>query len=456
MTAGRPPGDADELVRLPAVQLAQLIAEGRLSSEATVTAFLARIEAREPDIRAWAFIDPERALAQARARDADKRAGRSRGPLHGLPVGIKDVIDTADMPTECGTVLLAGRRPTRDAAVVERLRAAGAVVLGKTVTTELAVYAPGPTRNPRAPTHTPGGSSSGSAAAIADHMVPLAVGTQTNGSVIRPAAYCGVLGLKPSFGLISRHGVLVQSPSLDHVGVFANHLLDLALLAEVLIGHDARDADTRPVATPGLRDPLRTDWPLAPRFAFVRTPAWAQTDDELRDAFGELVAMLGEQAREMELPDPFERAHAMHAVIMESDLAVSYAPFHARGAAQLSASLAAILERGRAHTAATYIDARRSIERLHAALAPLFEWADVILTPATTGTAPAGLDSTGSPAFCTIWTLLGMPAVTLPLLEGANGLPIGVQLVGAPGDDARLLRHARWLLRRLAEDGEGG
>ncbi|HET6468435.1 MAG TPA: amidase, partial [Geminicoccaceae bacterium] len=250
MKPAAPPRDADDLVRLPAHQLLGLLLDGRLASEELTRACLARIEAREPEVQAWAFLDPAHALAQARERDAAKRAGRPLGPLHGLPVGVKDIFDTADMPTENGTVLLAGRRPTRDAAVVERLRAAGAVVMGKTVTTELAVYAPGKTRNPRHPEHTPGGSSSGSAAAVADHMVPLAIGSQTNGSVIRPAAFCGVLGFKPSAGLISRHGVLAQSPMLDHVGTFANHLADLALLTEPLIGFDARDQGTRPTARP--------------------------------------------------------------------------------------------------------------------------------------------------------------------------------------------------------------
>jgi Asp-tRNA(Asn)/Glu-tRNA(Gln) amidotransferase A subunit family amidase len=326
--------------------------------------------------------------------------------------------------------------------------------MGKTVTTELAVYSPGRTRNPRNPEHTPGGSSSGSAAAVADHMVPLAIGTQTNGSVIRPAAYCGIYGLKPSFGLVSRAGVLPQSRTLDQMGVLAGDLHDLALLAEPLIGHDPRDPDTRPVARPDLAATLAAEWPIAPRFAFVRTPAWDRGEPELGPAFAELVEALGEQCRALELPEAFADAHRCHAVIHESDLAASYAPLYERGAAELSPTLRAMIERGREHRAVDYLAARAAIGPLRASLEPLFQWADAILTPATTGTAPAGLASTGSPVFCTIWTLLGLPALTLPLLEGGNGLPIGVQLVGNLGDDARLLRHARWLLRRLAP-GEG-
>jgi Asp-tRNA(Asn)/Glu-tRNA(Gln) amidotransferase A subunit family amidase len=450
----RPPRDAEELVRLPARQLRALIGAGKLSSEELVRACLARIEAREPLIGAWAFLDPERALAQARARDAERRAGKPQGPLHGLPVGVKDIIDTADMPTECGTVLLAGRRPTRDAAVVERLKTAGAVIMGKTVTTELAVYSPGKTRNPRNPEHTPGGSSSGSAAAVADHMVPLTLGTQTNGSVIRPAAYCGVFGLKPSFGLISRAGVLRQSAMLDQMGVLANDLHDLALVAEPLIGHDPRDPDTRPMARPELAATLAAEWPLAPRFAFIKTPVWDRAEVELGPAFDELVQALGEQCRELELPEAFSHAHRSHALIHESDLAASFAGLYERGAGELSPTLRAMIERGREHRAVEYIAARAAVEPLRRSLEPLFQWADAILTPATTGTAPAGLEGTGSPVFCTIWTLLGLPALSLPLLEGESGLPLGVQLVGSFGDDARLLRHARWLLRRLVADSE--
>lgn len=451
-----PPRDAGELVCLPAFQLAALLAEGRLTSEELTSAFLARIAAREPEVQAWTFLDPDHALAQARERDAARRAGRAQGPLHGLPVGIKDIIDTADMPTENGTALMAGRRPAADAAVVERLRAAGAVIMGKTVTTELAVYSPGKTRNPRHPGHTPGGSSSGSAAAVADHMVPLAIGSQTHGSTIRPAAYCGTLGFKPSFGLIPRTGILFQSEALDHAGLFANHLVDLAMLGEALAGHDARDPATRPAARPPLRATVEADWPLAPTFAFVRTPVWDRADPDLAAAFAELVAALGDRVRETALPAPFDKAHHWHALIHESDIAHSFAGLYERGAAGLSATLRGIIERGREHRALDYIEARLQPARLRRDLEPVFEWADAILTPATTGTAPAGLDSTGSPHFCTIWTLLGLPAVSLPLLEGENGLPIGVQLVGRAGDDARLLRHARWLTNHVATAAEGG
>ena len=273
------------------------IAAGALSAEQLVEACLARIREVEPAVQAWQYLDDAHALAQARARDLDRAEGRPIGPLHGVPVGIKDIIDTTDMPTEDGTVLHAGRRPERDAAVVAQLRAAGAVILGKTVTTECATYPPSKTRNPHDATRSPGGSSAGSAAAVAAGMVPLAIGTQTNASIIRPASFCGVYGFKPTHGLISRHGVLKLSRSLDCVGLFARSLDDIALAAEQLTGFDENDPDTRPRARIPFMQTLAGEPPLAPRVAFVKTPMWERADESTREAFGELVAALGASVR---------------------------------------------------------------------------------------------------------------------------------------------------------------
>ncbi len=256
-----------DLASLGAVDLAVAIAEGRYSSEQVVEACLARIEAVDPEIEAWAFLDPEHARAQAKQADRQRRSGRPIGPLHGVPVGVKDIVDTRDMPTGNGTVLDAERRPRRDAAIVARLRAAGAVILGKTVTTELAYYAPGKTKNPHDPTRTPGGSSSGSAAAVASGMVPVAVGTQTNGSVIRPAAFCGTVGYKPTYGLIPRTGVLAQSFHLDTIGTFGRSVADAAMLADCLIGHDDGDRATAPTAAQNLLASASARPPLPPMFA---------------------------------------------------------------------------------------------------------------------------------------------------------------------------------------------
>jgi Asp-tRNA(Asn)/Glu-tRNA(Gln) amidotransferase A subunit family amidase len=439
-----------DLSQLDAADAAQAIAEGRIDSEELVESCLARIRAEEARVQAWTFLDPEYALRQARAADQWKREGKPLGALHGVPVGIKDIIDTQDMPTENGTVLHAGRAPTEDAAVVRMLRAAGAIILGKTVTTELATYAPGKTRNPHSAEHTPGGSSSGSAAAVAAHMVPLALGTQTNGSIIRPAAYCGVIGFKPSFGLIPRQGVLKQSGPLDQVGVFARSVEDAAMLAEQIIGFDERDPDTRPRAKPPLRATAMQEPPIPPHLALIKTPLWKTADAESHEAFAELASHLGEHVEEFRFPPAFKEAWKWHQTIMEADIALNYEQEYEQGKDKLSESLRGQIERGRRVRAVEYNKALGRIPVLNGVLNEMFEQRfEAILTPATAGTAPRGLDSTGSPAFCTFWTLCGMPAITLPLMRGANGLPLGVQLVGPRGGDARLLRTARWLIGQV-------
>src|SRR5512134_810460 len=277
------------------------IRDGRLSSVELVGDCLKRIDEVDRNIDAWAFLDRDHAMLQAEIADDRRKQGKAIGPLHGVPVGIKDIFDTGDMPTEFGSKLWAGRTPRRDAAAVGRLRAAGAVILGKTVTTEYAYFNPGKTRNPHNRDHTPGGSSSGSAAAVAAYMVPGAIGSQTNGSVIRPAAFCGVVGFKPTHGLIPRSGALLLSRALDHVGLFARTVEDVALLAEVLAGFDDEDPDTRPVARPPFSAVAASEPPLPPRFAFVRSPAWRHAEPVTGEAFAELVAALGEQASEVEL-----------------------------------------------------------------------------------------------------------------------------------------------------------
>jgi Asp-tRNA(Asn)/Glu-tRNA(Gln) amidotransferase A subunit family amidase len=365
-------------------------------------------------------------------------------------VGVKDIFDTADLPTEDGTPLHAGRTPAYDATAVARLRTAGAVILGKTVTAELAVCTPGKTRNPHDPARTPGGSSSGSAAAVAAGMVPLAIGTQTNGSVIRPASYCGVVGYKPSFGLISRYRVLRESRFLDQVGVFSRTVEDAALLAEQLIGFDERDPDTVARAYPQLTALATQPPPVTPRLALVKTPAWSLAEQDARQAFAELAEFLGSAVEEVDLDELLAPAVDWHRSIMEADLARSFRREYQRGSAQLSPALREILERGQQILAVDYVDALERVPGLRSALAEFLLEYDAILTPAATGEAPLGLESTGSPVFCTPWTLCGMPAVSLPLLQGANGLPLGVQLVAARGDDARLLRTANWLAGRVA------
>jgi Asp-tRNA(Asn)/Glu-tRNA(Gln) amidotransferase A subunit family amidase len=443
--------DLTNLHWLSASDAARLIRDGVISSEQLVEACLARVREADTQVQAWAFLDPDYALEQARAADAWRREGRPTGPLHGVPVAVKDIIDTADMPTENGSVLCAGRTPSRDATVVSMLRGAGAVILGKTVTTEFATYAPGKTRNPHDPGHTPGGSSSGSAAAVAAGMVPLALGSQTNGSTIRPAAFCGVLGFKPTYGLIPRHGMLTLSRTLDHVGLFARTVEDLALLAEQLVGCDERDPDTRPRARIPFVEVAAEEPPLPPMLAFVKTPHWERADEETKEGFAELHQHLGDRVEEVELLPSAAEAWEWHRTIMEAEMAANLEREWEQGRDRLSESLRAQLERGRAVPALDYQRAVARIRPMYESFVDLFEQRyDAILTPAAPGTAPRGLASTGDPSFCTLWTLCGMPAVSLPLLQGTNGLPLGVQLVGPRDGDARLLRTARWLAARVA------
>ncbi|MBK6851879.1 MAG: amidase [Burkholderiales bacterium] len=424
---------------------------GEFSAGDFARALLARTTEVNGNVLAWAHLDPTHLLAQAAAADEAHAAGAPDGPLFGVPVGVKDIIDTADMPTEDGTVLHAGRMPRVDAAVITRLRAAGGLVMGKTVTTELATYAPGKTRNPHNPAHTPGGSSSGSAAAVAAGMVPVAIGTQTNGSVLRPASFCGVYGYKPSSGLIPRTGILTQSPPLDAVGVFGRCLDDVALLAEVLVGHDPQDALTRPRATPPLVRLARSDAPMPPTLAWVATPFWSRVAPDARAAFGELVELLAGRIAPFELPASAPDAVEWHRTVMEADLAGSFELEYERGRDQLSNSLRGQIERGRGITAVAYRQALARVPVLLDSFETIFDHYDAIVTPATLGTAPSGLDSTGDPLMCTLWTFLGLPCLSLPLLHGENGLPIGVQLVGRRGDDARLLRTARWLVQTVQQ-----
>ena len=437
------------LCALSLCEAAAEIREGRISAVELVTACLDRIAEVDPGVQAWTFLDRDHALMQARVLDESRAHGGALGPLHGVPIGVKDVFDTGDMPTEFGSPLWVGRTPRSDAAAVARLRAAGAVIMGKTVTTEYAYFHPGKTRNPHDRERTPGGSSSGSAAAVAAQMVPGAIGTQTNGSVIRPAAFCGVVGFKPTHGLIPRTGALLLSRALDHVGVLARTVEDVALLAETLVGFDAEDIDTRPVAHPPFVAVAASEPPLPPRFAFVKSPVWEQADAVTKDAFGELVEFLDEAATEVELGESFERAIDLHRTVMEVEMAHNLHRDYEKGGDQLSAPLRRIIERGRARLAIDYAAALAGIAPLNEGLNDLFNEYDAILTPAAPGEAPRGLESTGNPIFCTIWTYLGAPAITLPLLRTESGLPLGVQLVGRRGNDARLLRTARWLVKNV-------
>lgn len=430
---------AVELNRLSAVQAAGLLARRELSAEQLLRACYARIEQRDPAVHAWAAVDQAQALAYA--AELDRSA--IRGVLHGLPIGVKDVFATCDLPTACGSSIYEGHRPPFDAAAVALCREAGAVVAGKTVTTEFATYHPGPTRNPRNLAYTPGGSSSGSAAAVADDMVPLALGTQTAGSIIRPAAYCGVVGYKPSFGRIARSGMKHVAESLDTVGGFARNIDDVALLASVLM----RD--------PGLRD---LDYDARPRIGMFRPAQWRHTLPETRLAYERAAAVLsraGAHIGELDMPPETCALVQVQADIMSVEAVQALAFERTHHWDRLSPSLQAQLQAGSQISAEDHRHnlARAAQGRAQAAL--WFEQYDLLLAPSASGEAPLFEQGTGDPLFCRVWTLIGAPCVHLPFESGPQGLPVGLQAVGAPGDDRRTLAIARWALKRLRPGSDG-
>jgi Asp-tRNA(Asn)/Glu-tRNA(Gln) amidotransferase A subunit family amidase len=412
---------------LSARDMARVIADGRLSSEEFVAAYLDRIAEREPEVGAWEFIHPEMALAAARACDARDPSG----PLHGVPIAVKDLIDTADMPTGYGSPIYRHHRPAADAPCVALARAAGAVLLGKTVTTEFACFTPGKTANPHNPAHTPGGSSSGSAAAIAAGMAPLAFGTQTAGSIIRPASYCGVVGYKPSFGMIPRAGVKALCDGLDTVGTMARNVADAAFFAGIIGGR------------PALREITMPDAP--PSFGLYRTPMWDEAEPAVAAALEHTRAALaraGAWVADVAVPDGHRKLTAAHETIMGFELARNLAYERIERITELSPPLARMLDEGMLIGLADYEASMALTAAARASLDAFFGSSDALLVPAAPGEAPAGLGYTGSPVFNRMWTLLGTPCVTLPAIWGSSGLPTGIQLIGRVGDDARLMRAA--------------
>ena len=414
-----------------------------MSCEESIRALLAQLDAREGEIGAWAWLDHDLAIRQARALDAEA----SHAALHGMPIGIKDVIDTADMPTEYNSPIYAGHRPTRDAEVVTRLKAAGAIILGKTVTTEFAFMAPGRTRNPHDPSCTPGGSSSGSAAAVAAAMVPVALTTQTGGSTIRPAAFCGVIGYKPAFNRYPTAGLKYLAPSLDTIGLHARDLNDLARVSSVLAG----DVNSAPLSS------------VRPRLALTLTHHASQAEPQaiLRlEAVAQVLAHAGADVRKLELPRIFAELDCLHRVIMSNEVAQSFSAEWAHARDKLSAELAQFIEQGLSYGAAQVADARARVAQGKRLIGELLTQGELILTLPAAGEAPVGLGSTGNAAFNRLWTLLGLACMTLPAGRGMRGLPLGVQLVGRGNCDARdeqeLLDMARWTQDAMAGAGFNG
>ena len=421
------------LNELSATEAAQAIAAGDISSEALTTACLDRIAAREPDIFAWAYIDPDAALADARARDRES----PRGPLHGVPVGFKDVIETFDMPTAYGSAIYPGHRPVADAACVAMVRAAGGVVLGKTATTEFAFVNPAETRNPHNLEYSPGGSSSGSAAAVADNMVPLALGTQTGGSTIRPASFCGVAGYKPTIGHFSYAGVKLLARSLDTLGAMSRKVSDFALLRAALTGAPAAVAQ---VSSP-------------PRLAVCRTPWWERADDATHaavEAAAALFAKAGASVGEVVLPDDFADLEPANKTIMMYEGRRALAHEYNEHEDKLSARLKKQMATGAVTDYATYLGALECAHRCRVQFEEVMGDFDALLTPAAPGEAPLGRETTGDATFNRPWTTMGTPCVTLPDYTGPQGLPVGVQLAGRFAADDALLSVAAWAEEALA------
>lgn len=417
-----------------ATEVAAAVHDGKVTCEDVTRACLDRIASREPEVHAWAYCDPDQAIAAA--RELDRRG--VKGPLAGVPFGVKDIIDSADMPTEWGTPIHRGRRPERDAACVALSRKAGGLLLGKTVTTEFANLHPGPTRNPHDVARTPGGSSSGSAAAVADFMVPIAIGTQTTGSTTRPASFCGIIGYRPTYGDMRLHGVMEASGSVDTLGVLARSVEDVALYRDVLLGVPAVPVET-------------VDRPL--RIGFCRTHNWdavePSTQKHLEEA-AQTLARAGADVRDMEMPPEFAGLNAAHRTITGFEFVRTFTWEIEHHWNEISETLrGGRLADGLACSLETYYEAKAFGERCRAAADAVLADYDVLLTASAFGEAPLGWKAfVGVPVF-QMWTMLHVPSITLPIFEGPNGMPVGAQLVAKRRDDRRLFAASRWVRKQL-------
>ena len=421
---------------LNATEAATLIARGELTSETLVKSCLDRISAREDTIGAWQYLNPEQSLEQARERDRC----RPVGPLHGIPVGIKDIIATADMPTCYGSPIYRDWTPAWDASCVAALRASGAIIMGKTVTTEFAAYQPGKTANPHNPLHTPGGSSSGSAAAVADMMVPLSLGTQTAGSIIRPASFCGVVGYKPSFGYVNRAGLKPSSESLDTIGVFARSVADAGLALSVLSRRTDLALNEAPMTPPCI--------------GFCRTDQWESAEKGTELAFEKAKGVLAETGAkivEITLPEIYRELAEAQTIIMAYETAHALAYEALQYETLLSTKIMDLIDNGRNCKVADYDMARCLADRCRAALVKVFADIDVLIAPSVKGEAPVGLSATGDPIFNRIWTLMHVPCINIPVMEIATRMPVGVQVIGLEGSDAQTLHTARWVEQQICQ-----
>ena len=430
---------------LNANELVSKLKSGDISSVELCKAYIKRIEKFDKDVQAWAFLDKKILLEKAEEADDYRKSGKPLGALHGIPVAIKDIIGTYDMPTECGTVFRKKMSSSQDSEIVNLLKTAGAIIMGKTVTCELAYIHPSKTKNPHDYSRTPGGSSSGSAAVIASYMAPLSIGSQTGGSIIRPASYCGVVGYKPSYGLISRNGILRTSYNLDQIGVFGKTVEDVATLAKVLIKKDSYDSATIYYSTENLIEECKKGPLFDPKFIFYKTESWKLIEKKSRDAFDYFIKSFKKNIEVFDTPSYFKEINKYHQIIHETDLANNFSSYYKKYKKKLSKYMQTAISNGNKYSAKDYAEAIDFMKRSYESYKEVFEDYHGILSPSSPGVAIKGLKSTGTAEFNKVWSYLGTPCISLPLLQGENNLPLGVQLIGDRYDDQRFLGVAKWL-----------
>tara|TARA_B100001057_G_scaffold477590_1_gene546987 strand:- start:4284 stop:5609 length:1326 start_codon:yes stop_codon:yes gene_type:complete len=439
-----------DVFSLSVEELAYKIKNAELTSVELCEKYCERIKKFEKDIKAWAHFDKKVLLEKAFEADEHRRSGKPVGPLHGIPVAVKDIIGTVDMPTECGTSIRKGKSYSQNAEIIDLLHAAGAIVMGKTATSELAYLGPSKTTNPHDYSRTPGGSSSGSAACVASLMAPLSIGSQTGGSIIRPASYCGVVGYKPSYGLISRNGVLRTSYSLDHIGVFGRKVEDIALLAKVLIKKDKHDPATIYYSAENILEETKKGPVFDPKFIFYKTDYWKMIDKKSREAFEYFIKSF-KNIEVFDTPSYFKDIHKYHQIIHETDLANNFSIYYKKYKSKLSKYMQSAIARGNKYSAKEYAEAIDFKKQSYESYQEVFEDYHGVITPSSPGIAPKGLKSTGTAEFNKVWSYLGTPCISLPLLEGENNLPLGLQMIGNKHDDHRFLGVARWLEKECQE-----
>ena len=434
-----------DIFSLKVEELSAKIKDSQLTSVEICKKYIERIKEFEKDVKAWAHFDKKLLLEKAAEADDYRRSGKPLGPLHGIPVALKDIVGTVDMPTECGTVIRKGKSYSQNAEIVDLLLASGAIIMGKTATSELAYLGPSKTTNPHDHSRTPGGSSSGSAASVASFMAPLSIGSQTGGSVIRPASYCGVVGYKPTYGLISRNGVLKTSDKLDHIGVFGRSVEDVALLAKVLIKKDNYDTTTVHYSTEYMLDETKKGPLFDPKFIFYKTESWKLIEKKSREAFEYFIKSFKNNIEVFDTPSYFKDIHKYHQIIHETDLANNFALYYQKYKKKLSKFMQDAISKGNKHSAKEYAEAIDFMKRSYDSFQEVFEDYHGILSPSSPGVAPKGLKSTGTAEFNKVWSYMGTPCISLPLLQGESNMPLGVQLIGAKFDDHRFLGVANWL-----------